>query len=129
MYNKWFLYAVIVFIFSSCDFLGQSEGKWSPEKMAERQTEMMTEMLNLTDDQVKEVTRVNTQFAKDMVKIRKSAKGDREQMRTSMNEWRNSKDDAMQEVLTEDQFTAYKESEQNRRQKGMRNGSGNREER
>lgn len=131
MCNKWFLYVVIVCVLSSCSFLGKKEeGRRSPEQMAERQTEMMIETLDLTDEQIQEVTRINAQFAKEMTDVRKNAKGNREQMRASMAELVNRKNEALKKVLTADQFKVYEETEQNRRQKGMRGEQRrNREER
>jgi len=131
MCNNWFLYVVIVCVLSSCNFLGQKEeGRSSPEQMAERQTEMMMETLDLTDEQIQEVTRINAQFAKEMTDVRKNAKGNREQMRASMVELVNRKNEALKKVLTADQFKVYEETEQNRRQKGMRGEQRrNREER
>jgi len=121
MHNKWFLYSVIVFILSSCNFIGQrEEGRMSSEMMAERQTQMMIEMLDLTEQQVLNVARINTQYGKEMTTLRKSARWNREEIRSGMNELRIRKDEVMQTVLTDDQYKKYKESQRNRKHKRIK---------
>ncbi len=131
MNNNWVLIVVIVLSLSSCNFFGgKKKERWSPEQMVDRETKMMIETLDLTGQQIQEVTRINGEMAREMATFRKSAKGDREQMRAGMTELVNRKDENLKEVLTEEQFKLYKESEQDRRQKGMRDEPRrNREER
>lgn len=121
MNNKWFLYVVIVFILSSCSYFGQKDREWSPENMAKRQTEMMTDLLELSEEQVKEVDEINLKFAKQFAEARKSAKGDREEMRKLMRELQVIKNEAFKEVLSAEQIEQYQEFENNRRHKRMRN--------
>lgn len=130
MNNNWVLIVVIVLSLSSCNFFGGKKGAMVPEQMVDRETKMMIETLDLTGQQIQEVTRINGEMAREMATFRKSAKGDREQMRAGMTELVNRKDENLKEVLTEEQFKLYKESEQDRRQKGMRDEPRrNREER
>jgi len=92
----------------------------SSEMMAERQTQMMIEMLDLTEQQVLNVARINTQYGKEMTTLRKSARWNREEIRSGMNELRIRKDEVMQTVLTDDQYKKYKESQRNRKHKRIK---------
>ena len=97
---------------------GRMQG--SPEEMAKRQTERMTQELGLSADQVGRVQQIITARGQEMQTLRSQARdaGNRDQMREQMQASRAKYDAQFKEVLTADQFAKYTASEGNRMNRG-----------
>ena len=106
-------------------------GRMNPEERAKRQTEELTEKLDLSKDQAKKVEAINLKYAKkmgDMFRdMRDSGNMDREAMREKMGALREEQNKEMQKVLDKDQMKEYeaylKEQDERRAQRRGPGGS------
>jgi protein CpxP len=95
---------------------GRMQG--TPEEMAKRQTERMTQELGLNADQAAKVQQIQTARAQEMQAMRGQGGGDRDKMREQMQASRTKYDAQFKEVLTADQYTKYTSMEANRMNRG-----------
>jgi Spy/CpxP family protein refolding chaperone len=95
---------------------GRMQG--SPDEMAKRQTERMTQELGLNADQAAKVQQIQTARVQEMQTMRGQAGGDRDKMREQMQASRTKYDAQFKEVLTADQYTKYTSMEANRMNRG-----------
>lgn len=121
MDNKLVILLVISLSAFACNLTGQKQNKWSPKEMAEQQTKMMSDQLNLSEVQYTQVETVNLKYAEEFEKLREKAGGDREKMRILRGDLINNKNDELKEILTSEQFEKHKMLEEERA-KEMRNG-------
>jgi Spy/CpxP family protein refolding chaperone len=84
----------------------------SAEEMAKMQTQTMVDELKLSDKQTQEVSAINLKYMKKITEALESIKGDREAMRSKMNELRTQMAAEFKAVLTADQFVQLQEMEQ-----------------
>ena len=88
----------------------------TPEQMATRQTERLTQELGLSADQSAKVQQIMLSRSKDMAAMRGQMQGgDRSQMREQMQASRAKYDEQLKQVLTTDQFTKYSTMQANGR--------------
>ncbi len=121
MGNKAVILLVISLSIFACNFASRQPRQWSPKDMAERQTQMMNEQLNLSEQQLKQVESINLNMAKEFENLRNESDGDREKMRILRNDLMTRKNQKLEEVLTTEQFERYLMLEEERA-KEMRNG-------
>ena len=76
-----------------------------------KRSEKMIEALKLDDKQAAEFRKVEADFRAQMIKEREAAKDDREKMREKMSTMISEKDAAIKKILTDDQYTLYKEKQ------------------
>jgi protein CpxP len=94
---------------------------FTPEAMAARQTEGLTQQLGLSADQAAKVQPILLARSQEMMAMRgqmQSGTADREQMRTQMQASRAKYDDQLKAILTPEQFAQMQTLEANRRQRG-----------
>jgi len=96
---------------------GRQGRQFNPEDMAKRQTEQMTEDLNLNEQQVEKVSALNKKYAEKMRDAFQNTDGNREQMREKMQTQRTEKEAELKEILTDEQFKKYQEIEKERMQR------------
>jgi len=94
-------------------------GQFSAEQIAQRNSEWMKKDLNLTEAQIAPVDSINLLYAKAQVALMQSANGDRESIRTAMQELTTKKEAALSAVLSGEQLDLYKQ-----RMSEMRNRTG-----
>jgi periplasmic protein CpxP/Spy len=102
-------------------------GQWSEEDVKAR-VESLSDTLNLSEKQEKEILMFELEFIKTMQKERENfdpETGDREVMRARMMEIRDDRDARYKEVLTTEQFAKYTEMVEERRSR-MRQRPGER---
>lgn len=80
---------------------GMGNGQ-NPEYIAQKQTEMMTEHLDLTREQIPDVKKINLKTAKKMIAFRDAHRGDRPAMQKKMQQLQ--KEPALKEILTAEQW-------------------------
>lgn len=99
---------------------GQRGEPKDPKAVAQEQTQMMKEKLNLTEEQEALILKLNEEFAMKRNNLRAENKENREQMRLAMKTTFQDQDQKMKEILTKEQYAAFKEmrSERNRRRVG-----------
>ena len=92
----------------------------TPEAMASRQTERLTQDLGLSADQSAKVQQILLGRTNDMLALRSQmqAGSDRSQLRDQMQANRAKYDDQLKQVLTPEQFIKYTALEASRRQRG-----------
>jgi protein CpxP len=95
---------------------GRMQG--SPEEMAKRQTERMTQELGLSADQATKVQQIMVARGREMQAMRGQSGGDRDKMREQMQASRTKYDAQFKEVLTADQYTKYTTMQANRMNRG-----------
>ncbi|TPG72203.1 Spy/CpxP family protein refolding chaperone [Hymenobacter nivis] len=101
-------------------------GRPSPEQMAARQSERMTQELGLSADQTNKVQQIMAARDQEMQAMRGQMQGGtatREQMRDQMMAGRTKYDAQFKTVLTPDQYTKYTAMQAERMQRG-RGGRG-----
>ena len=84
----------------------------------------LTERLDLTDEQVKELKPIVEEQTKKQEVIFQNASGDRETMRAEMIELLDETEEAYAEVLTEEQMNQYREMMQRRMRQARPPGGG-----
>lgn len=127
-----FVLLTTTFAFAQRPEGGQGQGgrrQFSAEEIAQRNTDWMKKDLNLTDDQVAPVDSINLVYAKAQVALMQSASGDRESMRTAMQDLMAKKGEALSSVLTKEQMDLYKQrmSERGNRMGGPRGNNPDRQ--
>jgi Skp family chaperone for outer membrane proteins len=121
MINKIVIVSVFLMSLAACNLIGQQRKMPSAKDMAERQTEMMTKNLDLSEKQQKAISTINLKYAEEIQKIRQEAAGDREKMRKLRDDLVINKNDELKGILSSEQFEKYKKLEEERA-KEMRNG-------
>ena len=101
---------------------GGGRRQFSAEEIAQRQTDWMKRDLNLTEEQVAPVDSINLLYAKAQVALMQSASGDRESMRTVMQDLMAKKEEALSSVLTKDQMDLYRQRMQQMMERRNRMG-------
>lgn len=81
----------------------------TPGEMAAKQTEKMTELLDLTDDQVEKVRALNLKVANKIDVIRKDESMTAEKKKEFIKGNKADHKTMMQSILTEEQFQTYEE--------------------
>lgn len=84
----------------------------------------LTEQLDLTDEQAKELRPIIEEQTKKQEEIFQNASGDRETMRADMMKLLDETEKAYAEVLTEEQMNQYREMMQRRMRQARPPGSG-----
>lgn len=87
----------------------------SAEEMAKMQTQTMVDELKLSDIQTQSVSAINLKYMKKITEAFESIKGDREAMRSKMNELRTQMSAEFKAVLTAAQFAQLQEMEKKMR--------------
>ncbi len=83
-------------------------GRWmNPEQRAEQQTLAMKEQLTLSEAQETKVREINLKYAQQLREARQKTEGDWEAMRAQMMSIRQAHDEALQAVLTQEQWKKW----------------------
>jgi Spy/CpxP family protein refolding chaperone len=100
----------------------------SPEKMAERQTNRMTEGLDLTEAQAEKIMAINLMYAEKTLAAREEAKRkeelEREKVREALKPMRDAQEAELLSVLTPEQAEKFTAFMKEREEKGPRRGKG-----
>lgn len=105
------LMAMIMAFFSITAFAQRQDSDVTPEKRAENQVKQMTEKLNLSEDQQKQIYNLSLARAQKVKEMREAQTIDREQMRASMETFNNE----VAKLLTVEQQEKYKTMLEDRR--------------
>lgn len=97
---------------------GRGRMQGSPDEMAKRQTERLTQELGLTTDQAPKVQQIMLARGQEMQAMRGQGDGDRDQMREQMQASRAKYDPQFRAVLTPDQYTKYTAMQTERMNRG-----------
>lgn len=102
------------------DGRGNGRMQGTPDEMAKRQAERMTQELGLTADQTAKVQQIMLARGQEMQAMRGQARdaGNRDQMREQMQASRTKYDSQFKEVLTADQYTKYTAQQADRMSRG-----------
>ncbi|WP_201986602.1 hypothetical protein [Hymenobacter rubidus] len=103
---------------------GQGRMQGSPDEMAKRQADRMTQELGLNADQTTKVQQILLARGQEMQSMRGQAGGDRDKMREQMQASRTKYDAQFKEVLTPDQYTKYTAMQAERMNRGGGPGMG-----
>lgn len=100
----------------------QNRSEMSPEEMATKRTEQMTSDLDLTEDQQKLVQEINLENSKIVGELRGKRGKDmsddeRSAMRTKMKALQTENQEAMKEVLTEEQYIKWDKMQKEKMEK------------
>jgi len=112
-----------LFIFSVLLWSCQSEAQRpklqnvSPEKIAKKQTDILTEKLNLTEDQAQKLKVVSINFAEQMQELKKSQQQKRRESFAQMKDIEEKHNKAVQSILTEEQYRTFIEIKRQNRAK------------
>jgi len=112
--------AMLMALFSIAAFAQRQDSDMTPEKRAENQTKQMTEKLNLSEDQQKQVYNLTLARAQKVKELREAQTVDREQMRALMETYNNE----VAKILTVEQQEKYKTMLEDRRGGDRRGGGG-----
>ncbi|MDR1525505.1 MAG: DUF4890 domain-containing protein [Tannerella sp.] len=84
---------------------GRNSG--TPEERAKNQTTRLDSLVNLTADQKTKIEAINLDLSKKMSEIFQSTQGDRDKMRSKMDELATERDKQYKAILTDDQYKKY----------------------
>ncbi|RMG59310.1 MAG: hypothetical protein D6722_22490 [Bacteroidetes bacterium] len=108
---KYLLYSLLgLLLLGSGLFAQPQRGGMDPEALAERQTQRMTELLQLDEDLLPWVHEINLEYAQRMFELREDHQGDRAAMRSGMQQLRVEKDVALAGILTEEQMQILRDN-------------------
>ena len=116
------IFTIVTFIISSLLFLSacsdttERRGRFSPEE----RTAQLTEELDLSDSQAKQIKEILTEQQENFSKMRDEFSGDRSEMMMAMREMREEFDGKIKEILDEEQKEKYDELQAERRERGRR---------
>ena len=116
------IFTTVTFIISSLLFLSacsdttERRGRFSPEE----RTAQLTEELDLSDSQAKQIKEILTQQQENFSKMRDEFSGDRSEMMMAMREMREEFDGKIKEILDEEQKEKYDQIQAERRERGRR---------
>ncbi len=115
------LFAIAVLFVMSVGFVSaQGFQNSTPEERAKMLTDRMNELLSLTADQKTKVEAINLDYSKKLSEQMTAAGGDRDAMRSKMQEMNTERDKKFKEILTADQFKKYSDDQAERqRQRGF----------
>lgn len=120
---KFLAIVAVLFSFSLTAFAQRGDKSITPEQRAEKVTARMTEKLELDASQAARVKDLNLTFATKMKAIKAAHNGDREASRAEAKAVKEDHKLALQEVLTEEQWTKFEKHMKKRRDKrGERKG-------
>ena len=107
--------ALLIGIFTSCS-QAQTRGDRSPEERAQLQTEMMTEALSLSEDQIPQVEDINMKYSEKLANIQAQS-GNRRSKFQAARGLMEEKGAELEAVLTADQYAIYQEKKAEMRAK------------
>lgn len=129
--NRLLMSVAFIFVLSVSSFAQRGDRERpSPEDMAKRQTEQMSEALELSDVQTKKVEAINLKYAaqakEQREKAREAQKQDREAMKAAREKVKEAQQAEFKAVLTELQYAKLEGMMEARgnRSKGNRGGKG-----
>jgi hypothetical protein len=104
----------------------QAQMRMDPQRMAERQTQLISEHITgLSDSQKIQVAAIDTKFAQAMQSAFQSAQGDRSAMRQAMQGAMQDREKSFQQIFSTEQLAQYRQLMDSLRQARMnRMGSG-----
>lgn len=104
----------------------QAQMRMNPQRMADRQTRLITQHITgLSDSQKIQVAAIDTHFAQSMHEAFQNAQGDRSAMRKSMQSVLEQRNKSFQQIFNARQMTQYKQLMDSLRQaRRNRMGSG-----
>ena len=120
------LFVISIMLVASVTFAtaqqGQRQGsqRLSVDERAKNQTERLDKLVTLTADQKIKVQAIDLELAKQMDTQMQKNQGDRDAMRTAIQEIDKTRDAKYTEVLTAEQFKKYSDDKV-QRQKEMEN--------
>lgn len=130
---SWMTAAVVLMVMSvSVAFAqqgqGQRRGNMDPKEMAQRTVDRMAERLKLNPEQKEKVYEIQLAQSQEMQKAFQNGgnAGDREAMRTRMNELRDKTNKQILEVLDENQKAEFKKMQEERDGRGTMQRRGDR---
>lgn len=109
----------LLLILGSNSLFAQPGRNWNaqpPDSVAAKTTKIMADSLNLSSAQVSRIESVNLLFANKMAETRKGNVGDREGMRSAMQQLRIEQNEQLEKYLTTDQFNKWLRIQEYRRQ-------------
>ena len=115
-------FVVSIMLLASFTFVkAQQFQQMSAEERAKVQTERMEKLLALTADQKTKIQAIDLELSKEMTSRMQNNQGDREAMRTAMQDVEKKRDEKYKAALTAEQFKKYLEDkEQRQRDRGPR---------
>lgn len=84
-------------------------------ELSQMATEQMADELSLTDEQLKQAESINLKFFERLQSMRQDGKSKRIARLRELKQVTRERDDAMQEILSEQQYAAYKQMTAERR--------------
>ena len=113
------LFAVSIMLVAMISFAtAQQRQMMSAEERAKSQTERLDKLVTLTADQKTKIQAIDLELAKKMNTVMQNSQGDRDAMRTAMQEINKTRDEKYKEVLTDEQFKKH-QADSEQRQKEM----------
>ena len=115
------LFVVSIMLVATLNFAAaQQRQRLSADERAKSQTERLEKLVTLTADQKTKIQAINLELAKQMDTQMQNNQGNRDAMRTAMQEIDKNRDAKYKGVLTDEQFKKYSDDKA-QRQKEMEN--------
>ena len=110
------LFVISIMLLATVSFAAaQQRQRQTPEESAKTQTERMEKLLSLTADQKAKIQAIDLDLAKQLNTQLQNNQGNREAMRSAMQDIDKKRDEKYKPVLTADQFKKYLDDKEERR--------------
>lgn len=126
MNNRLMLAVTFVLVSFVSTFAQRGEDRPSPEEIAKRQTERMTESLELSEEQAEKIAIINLKYAKQTQEkreaMRQQEEKDREAMRAERKKVREAHNAELKAILTDLQYAKLEGMQEARGERGRKRG-------
>ena len=109
------LIASMIGVIATAQAQQRPDREGNPTERAERQTNALTEALDLSTDQQATVSDINLKYAEEVASLREKNREEREEARAAMKDIKERKEAELKEVLTEEQMEKYQEHQKKRK--------------
>ena len=115
---------LVVVLFLLITNVGLAQGS-KPESThrAEEMHKHLVQKLNLSELQSQKVKVIQDKYKAQIVELKQSVRGQKQQIDNDMDQLRNSLNGKMRKILTEEQFIEYKKIQAQKRKRKAANGS------
>lgn len=93
-----------------------AQNKGSIDERIEKETQIMIDELQLNDTQAKQVSEINLKYGHLMADARKSANGNRDELRSKMKNLNKERNEKLKKILSEEQFQKHLKALETKRQ-------------
>jgi periplasmic protein CpxP/Spy len=116
--KKTVLIMMAALLLSTAMYAQEKKKQIDPNARIEKRSERMKEVLALNDDQYAKVKELNRSIVNERMKAREKADADKNERRAAMKQFRESHDQQLRQILSDDQWNKWQAYKEQQRKKG-----------